>query len=275
MQEQLSPNNVYSFPLNHTSRPSIPGQATFPLEEVIDKDVLTARAFPRDIRQAVKNIELTIEMSPETSASCYYTLPRAGKSITGASVRLAEICFSFWGNMQAGTRVISNNGQSVVIEGWCLDLESNIKVTHEVSKGIVTKEGKPYSTDMQNTTIAAASAIAFRNVIFKTIPKVFIDQALQKAMDMAVMTHNQEAFEKKRQVVFEGLERLGVSPDRALTFFGKSSVQEIGQEDLKVIIGVGTSIKEGMIKAEEAFVLPESRAGEVNNLLSDVIPAAN
>ena len=120
---------------------------------------------------------------------------------------------------------------------------------------------------MQNTTIAAASAIAFRNVIFKTIPRVFIDQALQKDMDLAVMSRNQEAFEKKRQSVFEGLERLGVRIDKAISFFGKSSIQEIDLEDLKVIIGTGTSIKEGMIKAEEAFSLSESRTSHVNGLI--------
>ena len=259
-------------PLQQQEGRNLIDQPGFPIDAALDKDVMTARAFPRDVGQCLKNIELTISMSPEVAASCYYTVPRAGKTITGASIRLAEICSSFWGNMQSGTRVIANNGKSIVVEGWCLDLETNDKVSHEISRGIVTKDGKPYSTDMQNTTIAAASAIAFRNVIFKTIPRVFIDQALQKAMDRAVMSPSQKAFEKKRQGVFEGLERLGVRIDKLFPFFGKSSLQDIDPEDLKVIIGIGTSIKEGIIKAEEAFCLPQSRASHVNNLIPDDEP---
>ncbi len=262
-------NNVHPFPTPKQEGRNLTDQQGFSIEAVIDKDVMTAKAFPRDVRQCLKNIDVTISMSPEVAASCYYTLPRAGKAITGPSIRLAEICSSFWGNMQSGTRVISNNGRSVVVEGWCLDLETNAKVSHEISRGIVTKDGKPYSTDMQNTTIAAASAIAFRNVIFKTIPKVFIDQALQKAMDMAVMTRSQEEFEKKRQAMFESLERLGICAEKVFSFFAKSSIQEFDLEDMKAIYGTRTSIKEGMIKAEEAFTLPESHADKINALIEE------
>ncbi|RZI45434.1 hypothetical protein [Candidatus Finniella inopinata] len=262
-------NNVRQFPAPKQEGRNLTDQLGFTIEGVIDKDVMTAKAFPRDVRQCIKNIELTIAMSPEVSASCYYTLPRAGKTITGPSIRLAEICSSFWGNMQSGTRVISNNGKSVVVEGWCLDLETNAKVSHEISRGIVTKDGKPYSTDMQNTTIAAASAIAFRNVIFKTIPKVFIDQALQKAMALSVAASNQEDFEKKRQNMFENLERLGIHVEKVFAFFGKSSIQEFDLEHMKMIYGIRTSIKEGMIKADEAFALSESRSDMVNSLIDD------
>ena len=269
MQTHVTSNNVHPFPKPQHAGISITDQPGFNIESSIDKDVITARAFPRDVHKCVKNIEMTIAMSPEVAASCYYTVPRAGKNITGASIRLAEICSSFWGNMQSGTRIVSNNGKSVVVEGWCLDLETNAKVSHEVSRGIVNKKGEPYSTDMQNTTIAAASAIAFRNVIFKTIPRVFIDQALQTAMDIAVMNRTQEEFEKKRQNMFEVLEHLGVRVANIFTFFGKSSIQEFEVEDMRMISGVRTSIKEGMLKAEEAFALPETRAEKINNLIAD------
>ena len=269
MQTHVTSNNVHPFPKPQKDGVSITDQPGFNIESSIDKDVITARAFPRDVHKCVKNIEMTIAMSPEVAASCYYTVPRAGKSITGASIRLAEICSSFWGNMQSGTRIVSNNGKSVVVEGWCLDLETNAKVSHEVSRGIVNKKGEPYSTDMQNTTIAAASAIAFRNVIFKTIPRVFIDQALQTAMNIAVMTRTQEEFEKNRKKMFEVLEHLGVRVANIFTFFGKSSIQEFEVEDMRMISGVRTSIKEGMLKAEEAFALPETRAEKINNLIAD------
>ena len=274
MQTHVTSNNVHPFPKPQHAGISITDQPGFNIESSIDKDVITARAFPRDVIKCMKNIELTISMSSEVAASCYYTIPRGKKTITGASIRLAEICSSFWGNMQSGTRVISNNGKSVVVEGWCLDLETNSKVSHEVSRGILTREGTCYTTDMQNMTIAAASAIAFRNAIFKTIPKVFLEQALQTARNMAVLTpavttSGQEEFEKNRQKMFRVLEHLGVRVANIFTFFGKSSIQEFEVEDMRMISGVRTSIKEGMLKAEEAFALPESRAEKINNLIAD------
>ena len=259
--------NVHRFPTPQQDTKVLIEQSGFTIEAVIDKDVMTAKAFPRDVHKCVKNIELTISMSPEVAASCYYSITMGKKTITGASIRLAEICSSFWGNIQSGTRVISNNGKSIVVEGWCLDLETNTRVSHEVSRGILTREGTSYTTDMQNMTIAAASAIAFRNAIFKTIPRVFLDQALQTAMNMAVMTSGQEEFENKRQNMFEYLERIGVRLANIFAFFGKSSIQEFGVEDMRVIYGVKTSIKEGMIKAEEAFALPETRADRISSMI--------
>ena len=38
-------------------------------------------------------------------------------------------------------------------------------------------------------------------------------------------------------------------------------------EDMRVIYGVRTSIKEGMIKAEEAFALPETRADRISAMI--------
>lgn len=264
-------NNVHPFPTQQGKK-SVIDHPGFSLEGALDTAVMTARAFPRDINHCIKNIDLTISMSPEVAASCYYTLARKNKqnneiiTITGPSIRLAEICASFWGNVQSGTRVISNNGKSVVVEGWCLDLETNSKVSHEVSRGIVTKSGYTYSEDMQNVTIAAASAIAFRNVVFKTIPKVFIDQALKKAMKVAV---DAKDFETRRQAMFDLLERLGIPTERVFAFFDKSSIQEFTVEDMKVIAGIRTSIKDKLIKPEEAFVLCESRASEIANKIMD------
>ena len=44
---------------------------------------------------------------------------------------------------------------------------------------------------------------------------------------------------------------------------------EFEGEDMRMISGVRTSIKEGMLKAEEAFALPETRAEKINNLIAD------
>jgi hypothetical protein len=86
-------------------------------------------------------------------------------------------------------------------------------------------------------------------------------------MNMAVMTSGQEEFENKRQNMFEYLERIGVRLANIFAFFGKSSIQEFDVEDMRVIYGVKTSIKEGIIKAEEAFALPETRADRISSMI--------
>jgi hypothetical protein len=230
----------------------------FKVDAAIDTQVMTARSFPRDLKKCLEEIMDIVCMDEETAALCYFTLPpRKGqiKSITGPSIRLAEICSSFWGNLQAGTRVISNNGRSIVVEGWAWDLEKNLKISKEVTKSIISNTGNQYSESMQSTTFAAATAIAFRNAIFAIIPKVFTDKAYKKAMDIAVNGINPEktGFEKRRSKVFQSLEKYNINNEIVLSYFKKSSVEDINQEDLQEIIGIGTSIKDGFIRPEEAF----------------------
>jgi len=147
MQEQTSEPNIVSLPNSQPVASLITTGQTFKVDGCIDAQIMTAKAFPRNIKQCLDNTFLTMEFTPDIAESCYYTLPRKGGVFTGPSVRLAEILSSFWGNLQAGTRFVSNTGKTVIAEGWAWDLETNWKVTCEVSKSILTREGTLYSSD--------------------------------------------------------------------------------------------------------------------------------
>lgn len=235
----------------------------FKVDAAIDTQVMTARSFPRNVRKSLEEIQAIVSMDEDIAASCYYTLPpRKGeeskKSITGPSIRLAEICCSFWGNIQAGTRIISNDGRAVVVEGWCWDLEKNLKISCEVTKSIIKANGYQYSASMQATTMAAASAIALRNAIFKVVPQVFVEKAYKLAMDIAVNgvpTDNKDKanFENRRARVFESLAKYNIAQETVFSFFNRANITEITPQDLQEIIGIGTSIKDGYIQPTEAF----------------------
>lgn len=253
-----------------TPMKSLTEQLGLKVDASLDTQIMTARAFPRNLKQCMENILDLATMDQEIAASCYYTLPRAGNKITGPSIRLAEICASFWGNMQAGSRIVSNDGKAVVVEGWCWDLQSNLKISSEVTKSIRDKTGKVYSSDMQATTCAAASAIALRNAIFKIVPQVFIEKAYKKAMDIAVNGGGgAQAFEKNRRGAFEGLKRFGIPVETVLSYYKRTSIDLITEDDLKEIIGIGTSIKDGYLKAEDAFVIPETRSDRIASLIDE------
>lgn len=224
----------------------------------IDTQVLTAKAYPRDIKRCMQEIVDILCIDEEIAAACYYTLPRDGKTLTGPSIRLAEICASVFGNIQAGTVFVSNDGKFIIVKGWCRDLEKNYTVETAVTKSIINKYNKPYSESMQATTMAAASAIALRNAIFKIIPQVFIDKAYKKAMDIAVGGKDKAKFESKRQKVFEGLENLKIPTDKVLKYYNKTSINDITPDELKEIIGIGTSIKDTFLPIDEAFVRPSN-----------------
>ena len=164
-----------------------------------------------------------------------------------------------WKNLDTGTRVVSNDGRVVIVEGWCIDLQENNYYHSQVARSILTAKGERFSDSLQATTISAAGAMAFRNSIFKIIPRIFIDKILEKCVKKV---QDDEKLLEKRDNVIKHLEKLGVQLSDILSYFRKESVGDLTSTNIVDMMGIGTSIREGAVKAQEAFKFNEI-TGEV------------
>lgn len=217
----------------------------------IEIAVSTAKQYPRDIQKCVADACEIATMDEQTASECWFTLPRAGKDIQGPSVRLAEIVNSCWGNIIAGCDIIGEDENFVYATGVARDLEKNTSFACKVRRRIRDKKGKRYIEDMIQTTGAAAAAIAYRNAIFKIIPKIVTHKVLTAAKKVAVGEKN--TFPVRRQQVINRLVELGAKEDRILASIGKEKVTQINSEDLEKLIGIGTAIKDGLTTIKDAF----------------------
>ena len=167
----------------------------------IDIQIATAKQYPRDLKKVLGNIRALATMDEETAEDCFYALKRGygndASLIEGLSVRLAEIFASSWGNLRVQTRIIGNDGKTITAQGVCHDLETNVAVCTEVKRRITNKQGQTFSEDMQVVTGNAASAIAFRNAIFKVIPKAYTKKVIEEIKQVALGEANNH--EMKRQ----------------------------------------------------------------------------
>ena len=82
------------------------------------------------------------------------------------------------------------------------------------------------------------------------------------------ITQNENEFNKRRSKTFERMIALGVNKEIILDFYKTKTIDEITPDQLTEIIGIGTSIKEGYIKKEEAFCF-DAKTGEVYAKLED------
>lgn len=231
------------------------------VDSILQTQVVTAKTYPRNKEKALQEIFDLATSDPEIAAQCYYSLPpRPGqeKGILGPSVRLAEICFTSWGNIQCDSEIISNNGKQIIVKATCWDLETNSRISETVAKSIVDRQGKTYSSNQQMIAVAAACATAFRNSVFKIVPQAFIDKLYKKCIEIASGANEKDKMTsrlKKTLQIFE--ERYHVSEETILEHFHKSSLEELDESHLKELIGIGTSIKDGFISVEEAFGTPK------------------
>ncbi len=216
-----------------------------------------AHRYPRSVNRFTLRAGGLATRTVAIAESCIYTLPRSGKPITGPSVRLAEICASTYGNLHAGARPIEVGRDWVISQGIAWDLENNYRVTIEAKRRITGNRGR-FNDDMIGVTHAAATAIAFRNAIFKVIPRSFIEEVYAKVRAVAV--GDAKTLDAKRAELFERLAKMGVSQDRVLAAVQREALGDVGLDDVEVLIGLGTAVKNNDKSIDEAFPAVSAQA---------------
>jgi hypothetical protein len=220
----------------------------------IDIQISSAKAYPRNITRSIENAIAIATMDRKTASSCTYSVPRAGKAITGPSVHLAKIIAQQWKNMRIESRVINIDNKHVTSQGICWDLENNIAIKTEVKRSIMTRTGR-MSDDMITVTGNAGNSIALRNAIYAVVPKSVIDRVYSEACkkitgdvsdETKLITRRKEVFDKLKDTY-------QVTEKEILTSVGKASITHVTSDDLVVIIGIGQAIKDGDTTVEESF----------------------
>jgi hypothetical protein len=243
------------------------------IREQIDMQITTAKAYPRDIKKVLNQAIMLATLDEETAESCIYSLPRGKDKNTGQqqylkgeSIRLAEIMVSTWGNFQCATRIVSNDGKTITAEGAAWDLENNVKISREVQRSIVDSSGRTYRADMQVVTGNAAAAIALRNAIFSVIPKALAKKVYEAAVKFAI--GDQTKLSSKVKALIQRFEKMGIGSEKIFAYFNKNNVEEVTQEEVEEMIGIGTSIKDGSLPIDKAFVLSEEDNTKARDLES-------
>jgi len=223
----------------------------------IDSQISTAKKYPRVLGVVKRAMLEFATLDEETAESCFYTLPRGGKTIQGPSVRLAEIAVSCYGNLRAGARVVQtiSDGPTphVVVQAVCHDLERNVAITIEKRRRIVGKKKNEGRVDEDDINLAtnACAAIAFRDAVYKVVPGALIKPVYEAAKKCAV--GDQKTLAERRLVAIDKFAKIGIAKDRVLLRLEKKTVDDVTLEDLEMLFGLFTAIKDGQTNIDEAF----------------------
>lgn len=223
----------------------------------IDKQISTAKMYPRDVMAAVNEMQQLALFDEETAESCFYHLERRAKDgsmtiIEGPSIRLAEIAAAAWGNLRIATRIVGNDGRMVTVEAVAHDLQKNVASSKQVARSIMTKNGQTFSADMQVMTINAASSLARRNAIYDVVPKVYVNKLVAQCQEF-VKGQAVTGLRDKVQKVVKAFAKYGVTPELICLKMEVSNIDEITPEMVVRLVGIGNSLKDGQTTVEEEF----------------------
>ena len=223
----------------------------------IDMQIATAHKYPRSIAQFRRAVPDKAPLGEHVTQEPTHAQPRADAAPDGPSARFAEVIASAWGNGRAGARVVDDRGEFVTAQGVYHDLQKNVAITYEVQRRITGRNGNRFSADMIGVTANAACSIALRNAILKGIPKAFWTDMYEGARRTAM--GDVKTLPNRRAEAFKALQGYGISKEQALAKLRVQGEADIGQEQLLILRGLLTAIKEGDTTPEQAFA-PEDGA---------------
>lgn len=270
--KESNPSQETSEALASIGEGEVVSTPTIGVRDEVDMQVATARRWPRSIDDFRKEVLRVATECDETARSCTYSVPRAGKFITGPSVRFLEIVASAWGNLREEKRTLPVGPNDVVAIGQATawDMQRNRLVRAEVTRRITGKDGKRYSEDMIATTANAAASIAHRNALKACIPQGFWQHLWQQVQ--AVGEGKGKTLEDRRKVALQYFKKQGVDQERICRALGVAGVADIGPDELATLQGLWTSIKEGDTTAEEAFPVKEQDDAYLAELKGETPP---
>lgn len=245
----------------------------------LDTQIATARAYPRDVKRSIDEAIQYATIDEDTAAGCFYALPRKDKdgnkiAIEGDSIRLAEILRCAWGHMHTQTRIVEVAEKHITTEAVCWDLQNNNKhiATDRITIWFGEKNGKGgyrANNDMQIMLAKASQAKALRNAIFQVIPKGLV-KVVSTATKKYALGDSENRTVKVTKAVNK-LVKMGLNKEEMLAYFDKTSLNDFTEEDYLALIGIGTALKDGLIKPEEVFMTEKQETESASDKLNQLI----
>lgn len=232
------------------------------LVEIISKAELAglheiAVAEPRSITRFQEEARGNVTLNEEVATACVYAIPfrdrRSGTTqmVKGPNARFAEMLQYSWRNCRVGGSPLQETETQVIARGWFIDAERNNGRWTDVPRSIVDHNGNRYSREVITRTMAAAVAIAKRNIVLESIPQA-LWQPLYKAT-LQVIAGDATTLASRRQDALKYLGNQGVPPDRVFATLGVRGIEDIGAEELTTLRALANAIRDGETTVEEAF----------------------
>jgi len=233
----------------------------------IDIAIATAKRYPRDLALVKREMREMATKDVAVAASCSYALPRAGKTIIGPSVRMAEIVFSCFGNLNAGARIVSMTDEQVTCQAVCHDLQRNTRLAIEIPRNIyVSKKAKTPEEkaaairDAKHITSLAALKIGFREAIFAVVPRSLVTPIWKEAQEVAI--GKGRTFDEARSACLDEFKKIGVSTKKVCEYLEIGGPEALTTGHLQILFGVLTSINEGETNIEAEFGVAQKETKE-------------
>ena len=218
--------------------------------------MIIAKRFPRDQNEAHTRIMKACERY-SLADKAMYAYPRGGKTVTGPSIRLAEVIAQNWQNLEFGVRELSQHAGKSEAEAFAWDMEMNTKQikTFQVPHVRYTKkDGNVRLTDPRDVYeyVANLGARRMRACILGIIPGDVVEDAVAQCEKTLREGNKKKPIQDRIRIMLKGFDGLGISQAMIEQRLG----HEVGittDDELLELNKIGRSISDNITGREEWF----------------------
>lgn len=226
--------------------------------------LVIAKQFPRNPIEAYDKIMNACQRSG-LAQSAVYSYARGGSSVTGPSIRLAEMLAQNWGNIQYGIRELSSENGESTVEAFAWDVETNTRQTKvfQVPHMRYTRNGSKKLSDPRDIyeLVANNGARRLRACILGVIPGDVIDDAVAQC-ERTIHASADTSLEAVQKLV-QAFEQFSVSK-KDIEDYIQRRLEAITAANIVSLRKIFTSLRDGMSTPKDWFKNAVSKeVGEV------------
>jgi hypothetical protein len=226
---------------------------------------IVAKKFPRDENIVLHKVIKQCQRKSMAEVAMY-SYPRGGQSVTGPSIRLAELLANGFGNLEYGIRVLNQNADIVEAMAYCIDLENNtrkvdyftVKLERHTKKG-VNKLADP--RDIYEHT-QSQGARRVRGCILAIIPGDIVEAAINQCE--ITLNSDEEPIQTKIQKLITAFTSFNVTIEMIEKRMGKS-INALNNPDILTLRKVYQSLKDGMASIDSFFDVTNSKTAAMSS----------
>lgn len=230
----------------------------------VQGQMVIAKKFPREERVSRDRV-LKACQSFRLAEVAEYAYPRSSTTITGPSIRLAEVLARCWTNINFGLIEVNQADGSSDVIAFAWDLETNVKVTREFKVGHRMKaHGKIKElTDPRDIyeIVANQGQRRVRACILELIPGNIVDEALEACQQTIKTATGNVPIEERASKMLAKFEALDVTQNMIEKRLGHP-IKSIIEQELIALGKIYTAISDGIGKKEEYFneIIPKTES---------------
>lgn len=228
--------------------------------------VIVAQQVPRHIDDARSQMRQSCELTGMAERA-FYSFPRGGQTVSGASVYLARELARCWGNVQYGITELRRDdttGESEM-QAWAWDVQTNTRssstfiVPHKRDK----KGGPQPLVDLRDIyeNNANQGARRLREAIFSILPKWFTEEA-ETICHGTLAKGDGKPLEDRIAGAIKAFDTMGVDQKRLETKLGRDA-EKWSAYDIAQLMTTHRSLQRNEVTIEDEFPQARVTAAEI------------